>query len=109
MLALLVSGGHGCISVTADVAPRICSQMHTSWMDGDPQATLAAQQRLMPLHGALFAETSPAPVKYAASVLGKCSPEVRLPLVEPTQTTKDKVDSAMRSAGLLNRRARVGA
>ena len=56
----------------------------------------------MPLHEALFAETSPAPVKYAASVLGKCSPEVRLPLVEPTQATKDKVDSAMRSAGLLN-------
>ena len=102
VLALLVEGGHGCISVTANVAPRICSEMHTSWMDGDAKATLAAQQRMMPLHEALFAETSPAPVKYAASVLGKCSPEVRLPLVEPTQATKDKVDSAMRSVGLLN-------
>ena len=102
VLALLVEGGHGCISVTANVAPRICSEMHTSWMDGDPKATLAAQQRLMPLHDALFAETSPAPVKYAASVLGKCSPEVRLPLVEPTQATKEKVRDAMRSAGLLN-------
>ena len=79
-----------------------CSEMHTSWMDDDAKATLAAQQRLMPLHEALFAETSPAPVKYAASVLGKCSPEVRLPLVEPSRETKDKVESAMRSAGLLN-------
>ena len=102
VLALLVSGGHGCISVTANVAPRICSEMHTSWMDGDAKETLAAQQRLMPLHEALFVETSPAPVKYAASVLGKCSPEVRLPLVEPAQATKEKVEGAMRSAGLLN-------
>ena len=102
VLALLVEGGHGCISVTANVAPRLCSQMHTHWMDGDAKATLAVQQRLMPLHAALFAETSPAPVKYAASLLGKCSPEVRLPLVEPARATKDEVESAMRSAGLLN-------
>ncbi|MCY4350418.1 MAG: 4-hydroxy-tetrahydrodipicolinate synthase [Thiotrichales bacterium] len=102
VLALLVEGGHGCISVTANVAPRLCSEMHSHWMDGDPKATLAAQQRLMPLHDALFAETSPAPVKYAASVLGKCSPEVRLPLVEPTQATREKVRNAMRSTGLLN-------
>ncbi len=102
VLALLVEGGHGCISVTANVAPRLCSEMHASWMNGDPKATLAAQQRLMPLHESLFAETSPAPVKYAASVLGKCSPEVRLPLVEPTQATKEKVRDAMRSTGLLN-------
>ena len=102
VLALLVEGGHGCISVTANVAPRLCSEMHTHWMDGDAKATLAGQQRLMPLHEALFAETSPAPVKYAASLLGKCSPEVRLPLVEPTQATKERVEGAMRSAGLLN-------
>ena len=102
VLALLVEGGHGCISVTANIAPRLCSEMHSHWMDGDPKATLAAQQRLMPLHDALFAETSPAPVKYAASVLGKCSPEVRLPLVEPTQATREKVRNAMRSTGLLN-------
>ena len=102
VLALLVEGGHGCISVTGNVAPRVCSEMHTSWMDGDPKATLAAQQRLMPLHDALFSETSPGPVKYAASVLGKCSPEVRLPLVEPTDATKERVKDAMRSAGLLN-------
>ena len=102
VLALLVEGGHGCISVTANVAPRLCSEMHTHWMDGDAKATLAVQQRLMPLHEALFAETSPAPVKYAASLLGKCSPEVRLPLVEPARATRDKVEGAMRSAGLLN-------
>ena len=102
VLALLVEGGHGCISVTGNVAPRICSQMHTSWIDGDAKATLAAQQRLMPLHEALFVESSPAPVKYAASVLGKCSSRVRLPLVEPTRATKDRVESAMRTTGLLN-------
>ena len=102
VLALLVEGGHGCISVTANVAPRLCSQMHTSWRDGDAKAALAVQQRLMPLHEALFAETSPGPVKYAASLLGKCSPEVRLPLVEPNRATKDEVERAMRSAGLVN-------
>lgn len=102
VLALLVEGGHGCISVTANVAPRLCAQLHESWASGDAAASLAMQQRLMPLHDALFAETSPGPVKYAASLLDKCAPDIRLPLVEPEPATKDRIESAMRSAGLLN-------
>ncbi|MFQ5939221.1 MAG: 4-hydroxy-tetrahydrodipicolinate synthase [Alphaproteobacteria bacterium] len=102
VLSLLAQGGHGCMSVTANVAPRHCADMHNAWMAGDHGKTLALQERLMPLHEALFAETSPAPVKYAASLLGLCTSEVRLPLVEPTPATKQKIDGAMRSAGILN-------
>ncbi|MCP5151921.1 MAG: 4-hydroxy-tetrahydrodipicolinate synthase [Chromatiales bacterium] len=102
VLALLVEGGHGCISVTANVAPALCAEMHEAWQAGDAKHTLGVQQRLMPLHHALFVETSPAPVKYAASLLGLCSPEVRLPLVAPKAETKAGVESAMRSAGLMN-------
>ncbi len=102
VLALLVAGGDGCISVTANVAPRQCAEMHERWQKGDPKGTLAIQERLMPLHRALFAETSPAPIKYAASLLGHCTPEVRLPLVEPMAQTKERIAAAMRSAGVLN-------
>lgn len=102
VLALLANGGHGCISVTANVAPRLCASMHDAWRAGDTGEALATQERLMPLHDALFAETSPGPVKYAASLLGICSPEMRLPLVEPQPATKTKVKEAMRSAGILN-------
>jgi 4-hydroxy-tetrahydrodipicolinate synthase len=102
VLALLVAGGDGCISVTANVAPRSCADMHERWKHGDSKGTLAIQERLMPLHRALFAETSPAPVKYAASLLGHCTPEVRLPLVEPTPATRERIAAAMRSAGVLN-------
>ncbi len=102
VLALLANGGHGCISVTANVAPRLCATMHDAWRAGDTGEALATQERLMPLHDALFAETSPGPVKYAASLLGICSPELRLPLVEPQPATKAKVKEAMRSAGILN-------
>jgi 4-hydroxy-tetrahydrodipicolinate synthase len=76
--------------------------MHEHWRKGDARGTLTIQERLMPLHRALFAETSPAPVKYAASLLGHCAPEMRLPLVEPMAATKDRISAAMRSAGILN-------
>ena len=102
VLALLVAGGHGCISVTANVAPRLCADMHEAWMNGDEKATLAVQQRLMPLHHALFVESSPGPVKYAASLLGLCSEEIRLPLVAPGDATRECVRNAMRSVGLMN-------
>ena len=102
LLALLVAGGHGCISVTANVAPALCAEMHTAWVRGDPRTTLAVQQRLMPLHEALFCETSPAPVKYAASLLGLCEASVRLPLVAATDTARARVDAAMRAVGLMN-------
>ncbi len=102
VLGLLANGGHGCISVTANVAPRLCAEMHEAWAAGKPRRALDIQERLMPLHEALFAETNPAPVKYAASLLGLCRPDVRLPLVEPGSETRAKVESAMRTAGLLN-------
>jgi 4-hydroxy-tetrahydrodipicolinate synthase len=102
VIALLAQGGHGCISVTANVAPRHCADMHESWMGGDHDAALAMQERLMPLHRALFVEPSPGPVKFAASLLGLCGESVRLPLVSPAPETRKRVEGAMRSTGLLN-------
>jgi 4-hydroxy-tetrahydrodipicolinate synthase len=101
-VAYLAQGGDGCISVTANVAPRLCSEMHEAWQKGDFATVRAINERLIPLHDALFAETSPAPVKYAASLLGRCTPDVRLPLWETTPATQQKVRDAMRGAGLIN-------
>ncbi len=98
----LAGGGHGCISVTANVAPRQCSEMQKAWREGDIATCLELQNRLMPLHSALFCETSPGPVKYAASLLDKCSPDTRLPLTQISSESKAKVQEAMVTAGLLN-------
>jgi len=100
-LPFLAAGGHGCISVTANVAPALCAEMQRAWRDGDVAKAAALNDRLMPLHTALFCETSPGPVKYAASLLGKCTPELRLPLVEISETSKDIVKRAMAAVGLL--------
>ncbi len=101
-IPFLAAGGQGCISVTANVAPKMCSEMQGAWRHGDIATALELQDRLMPLHGALFSETSPGPVKYAASLLDMCSPETRLPLCEITESSKHKVRDAMVKAGLLN-------
>ena len=101
-LGFLAQGGHGCISVTANVAPRLCSEFQAAWAKGDARKALELNDRLMPLHENLFFETSPAPVKYAASLLGLCSDEVRLPLVPASEAARDKVKAAMRHAGLIN-------
>jgi len=101
-VAYLAQGGDGCISVTANVAPRLCSEMHEAWQKGEVTTVRQINERLIPLHDALFAETSPAPVKYAASLLGRCTAEVRQPLWAILPETQEKVQSAMRSAGLLN-------
>jgi 4-hydroxy-tetrahydrodipicolinate synthase len=100
--AFLAQGGAGCISVTANVAPKLCAEMHQAWQKGDLARMAAVRDRLMPLHHAMFVETSPAPVKYAASLLNKCTDEVRLPLVACSPAGREAVDSAMRSTGLLN-------
>jgi 4-hydroxy-tetrahydrodipicolinate synthase len=97
----LAQGGHGCISVTANLAPRLLAEMHAAWQRGDVAATQAINERLMPLHVALFLEASPSPVKYAASLLGLCAPDVRLPLCEIGEATKTKLREAMASAGLI--------
>jgi len=101
-VAYLAQGGDGCISVTANVAPRLCSEMHEAWQRGDIKTVREINERLIPLHDALFAETSPAPVKYAASLLGRCTAEVRQPLWAIQPETQEKVQQAMRGAGLLN-------
>jgi 4-hydroxy-tetrahydrodipicolinate synthase len=101
-VSFLAAGGHGCISVTANVAPRLCSEMHTAWMDGRTKDAMAIQNRLVPLHDALFAETSPGPVKFAASLLGKTANRCRLPLAPPMGPTRDRVRAAMAEVGLLN-------
>jgi 4-hydroxy-tetrahydrodipicolinate synthase len=101
-LAVMAHGGHGCISVTANVAPRACAEFQTACLAGDFSTALEYQDRLMPLHTALFLETSPAPVKYGASLLELCTDELRLPLVEVSDKTKESVKTAMRAVGLLN-------
>jgi 4-hydroxy-tetrahydrodipicolinate synthase len=101
-VAYLAQGGDGCISVTANVAPQLCSEMHEAWRRGDVKTVRDINQRLIPLHDALFAETSPAPVKYAASLLGRCTAEVRQPLWAIMPETQQTVQQAMRAAGLLN-------
>jgi 4-hydroxy-tetrahydrodipicolinate synthase len=98
----LAAGGHGCISVTANVAPRMCADMQRAWREGDIALCMDLQDRLMPVHKAMFCETSPGPVKYAASLLGKCSDEVRLPMVEIADSSKKAVREALVGAGLLN-------
>ncbi len=101
-VAYLAQGGDGCISVTANVAPRLCSDLHEAWQKGDFATVRKINERLIPLHDALFVETSPAPVKYAASLLGRCTAEVRQPLWQTTADTQEKVQRAMRGAGLIN-------
>ena len=95
-------GGVGCISVTANIAPRLCAEFQAACAAGDYAKARQYQDRLMPLHDALFCETSPAPVKYAASLLGLCSESVRLPLVEASEAARTQVKKAMQGAGLIN-------
>ena len=95
-------GGIGCISVTANVAPKLLAQMQDACAAGDYKTALELQDRLMPLHKAIFTEPGLVGVKYAMSLLGLCSPEVRLPLTELSDATKALVSDALRHAGLLN-------
>jgi 4-hydroxy-tetrahydrodipicolinate synthase len=97
----LAQGGVGCISVTANVAPALCSQLHEAWQRGDLVEMARIRDILLPLHQAMFVETSPAPVKYAASLLGKSTPDVRLPLVPCSAEGRTVVEAAMRKAGLI--------
>jgi 4-hydroxy-tetrahydrodipicolinate synthase len=99
-LAFLAHGGHGCISVTANVAPGLCAQMQDAWQAGQPDEALALHTRLMPLHRALFCETNPAPTKYALSRMGRCSADVRLPLVGLSEASKARVDAALAAVGI---------
>jgi 4-hydroxy-tetrahydrodipicolinate synthase len=99
-LGYMAHGGHGCISVTANVVPKLLSQFQDACMQGAFEAALHLQDRLMPLHDAMFCEPSPGPVKYAVSLLGMCSDEVRLPMMAATETAQKKVREAMAVAGI---------
>jgi len=101
-LGFMAHGGHGCISVTSNVAPRLCAEFQGACLRADFRTALMLQDKLMPLHMALFIETNPAPAKYALSVLGKCDDTVRLPLVRLAESTKSAVRNAMVHAGLIN-------
>jgi 4-hydroxy-tetrahydrodipicolinate synthase len=98
-------GGHGAISVTSNVAPALCAEFQKACLAGDFAKALRLHDRLMPLHDALFAETSPGPVKYAAARLGLCSGETRLPLAPVSEATKQLVDAALVNAGVLQAKA----
>jgi 4-hydroxy-tetrahydrodipicolinate synthase len=101
-LGFLAQGGVGCISVTANIAPKMMADMHAAWQRGDVVEAQKLNERLTPLHADLFCEANPGPVKYGASLLGKCREELRLPLVPITKESRARVERAMRHAGLLN-------
>lgn len=102
VVAFLAQGGHGCISVTSNVAPAECAHLHNAWQAGDLGTVAALRDRLMPLHRALFVEPNPVPVKYALSRLGLCTDEVRLPLTPANAETRGRVDAALLAVGLLD-------
>ncbi len=94
-------GGAGCISVTANIAPRLCARMQQACLDGDYKLACEIQENLMPLHDAMFCETSPGPVKYAASLMNLCKEEYRLPLVPPSEENKKIIRKALENTGLI--------
>jgi 4-hydroxy-tetrahydrodipicolinate synthase len=101
-IGFMAHGGHGCISVTSNVAPRLCAEFQGACLKGDYATALKLQDKLLPLHQNLFIETNPAPAKYALSVLGKCAETVRLPMVPLAEKSRQAVREAMVHAGLIN-------
>jgi 4-hydroxy-tetrahydrodipicolinate synthase len=101
-LGFMAHGGHGCISVTSNVAPRLCAEFQGACLKGDYATAIKVQDKLLPLHQHLFIETNPSPAKYALSVLGKCTDDVRLPMVKLSDKSKSVVREAMVHAGLIN-------
>jgi 4-hydroxy-tetrahydrodipicolinate synthase len=100
-LAYLAQGGHGCISVTANVAPKLCAEMHLKWQEGNLSKAQEINLKLASLHNTLFIESSPGPVKYAASLLGLCKENTRLPLTSIKDHTKELVKSCLQELQLL--------
>lgn len=101
-LGFMAHGGHGCISVTANIAPALCSEFQLACLGGNYKHALELQDRLMPLHDALFVEANPGPVKYAAERLGLCSSETRLPLAPLSPASRKRVDDALATVGLFH-------
>ena len=100
-LAYLAQGGQGCISVTANVAPKLCSEMHSAWQEKNISKAQEINLKLSSLHNALFIESSPGPVKYAASLLGLCNDGTRLPLSQIKDDTKKVVKNCLQELQLI--------
>lgn len=100
ILPYLAQGGQGCISVTCNVAPKLCATLYESWQKGDLAKAQKINQELLPVHKAMFVETNPGPVKYAASLLGLAAADVRLPLVMPRAASQKAIQTALEKAGL---------
>ena len=100
-VALMLCGGHGNVSVTANVAPRLMSQLCKAAMAGNIQRAMEIQFQLMPVHKQLFVEANPIPVKWAVARMGHCSGALRLPMTALTPSNQPLVEAALRSAGLL--------
>lgn len=96
-LAWNAHGGKGCVSVAANLVPKLCKQLQIEWKKGDAKKSLEIQQKLLPLYMALFCESNPIPVKYGAKLLGLCNGELRLPLTEASEVTKDKISKVINS------------
>jgi len=99
-IGMMAAGAHGAISVTSNVAPAMCAQFQAHCLRGDFAVALELQDKLFPLHSALFCAPNPAPTKYALSKLGMCTPDLRLPLTPLDDAAKARVDAAMAHAGL---------
>lgn len=95
------NGGVGCISVTANIAPKLCAEIQQACLSGDFDKAREIQEKLMPVHEVMFCETNPQPVKYAAHLKGLCTAETRLPLISPSDEHKEKIRSVLESTGLL--------
>ncbi len=101
VLPFLEAGGKGCISVSSNIAPEWCAEMHNAWEAGDKEKAQDIQYRLMPLHHIMFCEPSPGPVKYAASLLGLCRDTLRLPLLPPSDEHKAEIRRVLEQLELL--------
>jgi Dihydrodipicolinate synthase/N-acetylneuraminate lyase len=100
-VAFLAQGGHGCISVTANIAPKLCADMHNNWINKNYDEVFNINLKLAKIYHAIFIESSPGPVKFAAELLGLCSSETRLPLAPIKDSTKKIIEESMREVGLL--------
>jgi len=103
-VAFNANGGVGCISVTGNIAPKLVAQLQEASLRGDHARALEIQERLLPVHQAMFIESNPAPVKFAASVLGLCEPDVRLPMIPVSRETQARVKAALKAAGITRRK-----
>ncbi len=100
-VAYLAQGGHGCVSVLSNVAPMLSAKLHKAWKKGDLPEVCRLRDLLHPLSNTLFVEPNPAPIKFACSLLSKCLPDTRLPMIPLTEQSKIRIESAMQNAGLI--------